>query len=388
MKDLSFMHQKYLVSTYPFRGKTFIKGNGAYLYDEQGNQYLDLVSNYGVNIFGHCHPHLTHALQNQINTLPVLHCSFANDIRAQAAHQLVSRCGGKLSQVYFSNSGAEAIEAALKFSILATGNKRIIATKGAYHGKTLGALSVTASQKYRSQFEPLLWDVKFINFGDIKTLEQTINKQTTAVILEPIQGESGVIFPPKNYLKKVRKLCNENNTLLILDEIQTGMGRTGTFLACHQTNVEPDIVCLGKGLAGGTAVGVTLVTQKIANHIPKAIHTSTFGGNPLVCAGILATLNLLTKKQLQANICLGNYFLEKLHSLKNSRIKEIRGQGLMIGIEVTGDRNQILKALQVQNIIAAPANDQVVRFLPPYIITKNQIDHVTNIFNKALKAKS
>ncbi|MBI5221977.1 MAG: aspartate aminotransferase family protein [Candidatus Magasanikbacteria bacterium] len=384
MRDISLIHQLYLLNTYPFRGKTFVKGRGCYLYDENGRTYLDLTSNYGVNIFGHNYPEMTKALQEQLAGLTNLHCSFANDIRAKAAEVLVKRCGENISKVYFSNSGTEAVEAALKFAALATGKKEIISTAGAYHGKTFGALSVTHLQKYHQGIEDLLWKVKFILFGDSRALAGAISKDTAAFIAEPIQGEAGVIIPPARYLEEARNICRKNNVVLILDEVQTGAGRTGTFLAAQQSNAAADIICLGKGLAGGIPAGATLVSGDIARKIPKSFQTSTFGGNPLACRGIVETLRLLDEKMLERVGELEKFFINDLANLKSKRIKEVRGRGLMIGVEIDGNRDEILKKMQQKGILACPAGDQTVRFLPPYIITELEIGKTVSVLSEIL----
>lgn len=383
--DYEKLQQEYMVNTYVNRKLTLIKGNGIFLFDENGKKYLDFMSNYGVNIFGYNHPKITKTLFNQIKQLTSLHGSFNNDIRAIASEALVKRCGKKYCQVYWSNSGAEAIEAALKFAVLTTGKRKFIVADHGYHGKTLGALSATSGDKYKQPFEPLLWKFVQIPFNDTKALENEIDDTTAAFIVEPIQGESGIIVPKKNYLSEVKKICGKKGVLLILDEIQTGTGRTGYFLASQKDNVFADILCLGKGLAGGIPVGATIINKRVRGSIYKHIHTSTFGGNPLACAGVLVTLSLLDKTQLIHNQKTGQYFLEQLSSIKSNLINEARGAGLMIGLDVKDKRNNILKMLQNESILAIPAGDNVVRFLPPYIIEKKQIDIVIDKLNKIFK---
>lgn len=382
MKDIKVLHQKYLLNTTAFRGKSFIRGDGYYLYDEADLPYIDLMTNYGVSIFGYNHPNITSALSDQLKTLPTLHSSFSNDIRAEAAISLVKKCGGRLTNVYFSNSGAEAIEAALKFAIFATGKSKFISMEGAYHGKTFGSLAVTASHKYKIGLEKNLWQTEFVTYGDIDALSTALTSDIAAVILEPIQGETGIVMPPVGYLKAVEDLCRQNGILLIVDEIQTGVGRTGTFLYSQSENVEPDIVCLGKGLAGGIPVGATLVGAEIVSKVPKLSQTSTFGGNPLACRGVLEVIALLDDQTLAEITELGNEFRNGLNSLKSKIIKEVRGKGLMIGLEVTGDRGELLKRIQETQILACPAGDNVIRFLPPYIINKKLIKEVVTKLHK------
>lgn len=379
------LQQEYMVNTYINRKLTLIKGDGLFLFDENGHKYLDFMSNYGVNIFGYNHPKITKTLSNQLKQLTSLHGSFNNNIRAIASEALIKRCGEKYSQVYWSNSGTEAIEAALKFAVLATGKRKFIVANHGYHGKTLGALSATFGEKYKKPFEPLLWQFISIPYDNPKALSQAIDKNTAAFIVEPIQGESGIIIPNKGYLSKIKKICEKKGVLLILDEIQTGLGRTGYFLTSQKENVSGDILCLGKGLAGGIPVGATIINKRVRSSIYKHIHTSTFGGNPLACAGVLATLSLLDKTQLDHNIKTGQYFLKKLSSLKPKLINQVRGEGLMIGLDVKDKRNEILKTLQEESILAIPAGDNVIRFLPPYIIEKKHVDTVVDKLNKVFK---
>lgn len=375
----------FCVNTYVNRGLTLVEGEGVYLYDTNDTQYLDLMSNYGVNIFGYHHPDITKTLVKQVEKLTTLHGSFNNDVRASAAKALVKRCGGNLKQVYFSNSGSEAVEAALKFAVLATGKKRFIVAAHGYHGKTLGALSATQGEKYKEAFTPLLWDFETVEFGDSKALEKVLNDETAAVILEPVQGEGGIYPPASGYLKKVRQLCDQHGVLLIIDEIQTGCGRTGTFLASQRDEISYDIVCLGKGLAGGIPVGATLINNEIAQSIPKHIHTSTFGGNPLACAGIVATLNLLDETLLNHVDEIGNYFMKQLSQIRSEQIVSVRGQGLMLGLELQENRDQVLKELQQYHILAIPAGDNVVRFLPPLLIEKKHVDQLVQALTQILK---
>ncbi len=385
MKNYQFLQQRYVVNTYPNRQLTLIRGDGVYLYDKQNNQYLDLMSNYGVSIFGYNNKTISEAIIDQLNKLPTLHGSFNNDIRAEASMQLVKRCGENYYQVYWSNSGAEAIEAALKFAVLATGKKKFIACEHAYHGKTLGALSATDGEKYRQSFKPLLWDFSRIPYSDTAALESAIDKDTAAFIVEPVQGEGGLIPPKKGYLKKVKDICRKNNVLLIVDEIQSGTGRTGYFLASHEEKVGADIVCLGKGLAGGIPIGATVVSQKVTLKIPKNSHTSTFGGNPLACAAVLAVLKLLDKKQLDHVKTIGEYLISSLKYLKFSSIIAIRGKGLMIGVVVKAEkRNEILKKLQQEKVLVIPAGENVVRLLPPYIIEKKHVNLVVQKLTKVI----
>ncbi len=385
-RKFEILQRRYLVDSYINRGLTFVRGEGCYLIDESGEKYLDLMSNYGVNIFGYNHPYLTQRIAAELPELMALHGSFNNDLRALAAQELVSRCGHGLSRVQFSSSGAEAIEAALKFAVLATGRKKFIACGGGFHGKTLGALSATYQPRYRAPFEPLLWDFKFIPYNDLDSLEEAADNTVAAFLLEPIQGEGGINVPAEGYLREVRSICQQRGVLLILDEIQAGAGRTGSFLASDEEIEEMEILCLGKGLAGGLPFGATLVSREIAEKIPRSIHTSTFGGNPLACAGLLATLELLNDALFLHVKEIGDYFLGRLREIKSDLIVEVRGKGLMIGVEVKEKRDCIIKELQKRKILAVPAGSSVVRFLPPYIVEKTQIDECVEKLEEVIKS--
>ncbi len=379
--------KNYFVASYPDRGVAFAGGEGMYLTEKRGTKYLDFGSNYGVSIFGYNHPRITRALSDQLHRLVSLHGSFGNDVRQEAARRLVERCGGKISKVFFSNSGSEAMEAALKFTKLFTGTSRFVAFRNSYHGKTLGSLSATSGEKYRQAFEPLLWHFTHVQLGDKKSLEEAVKGEIAAIILEPVQGEGGLYAAPAGYLEYLQALCSERNILLIVDEIQCGTGRTGTFLASQLYGLAPDIMCLGKGIAGGVPVGVTLVSESVAERIPVHVHTSTFGGNPLACAGIVAVLKEFEDGALLKHVGdMGAYFLRQLKTLTHPSIVDVRGVGLMLGIELRENVTPVLKALQDRRIIAIPAGSHIVRFLPPYIVTKQDIDTVTaalkNIFQQ------
>ncbi len=373
-----------LLDLYPNRGLRFVRGDGAYLEASDGRRYLDLATNYGVSIFGYGHPAITAALTAQIEALPTLHGSFVSDVRVKASLALARRLPMESPAICWSNSGAEAVEAALKFAVLATGRKRFVACRNGYHGKTLGALSATDSAKYRGPFEPLLWEFARVEFGDADALRRAIDDRTAAVIVEPVQGEGGVIVPPAGYLADTRRVTQEAGALLIVDEIQTGCGRTGRFLALEHERVRPDIVCLGKGLAGGIPIGATAVTGSVAASIPRGIHTSTFGGNPLAGAGALAVLALLTEEQLAEIAARGERFLSRLrHEAPAETL--VRGTGLMVGVVTGTRRDDILKALQRRGVLAIPAGSDVVRFLPPFVASADDLDRAAALLGEVLR---
>jgi acetylornithine/succinyldiaminopimelate/putrescine aminotransferase len=373
-----------LLDLYPNRGIRFVRGEGAYLEASDGRRYLDLMTNYGVSILGHGHPALTAALSAQLQALPTLHGSFASDVRVKASVALARRLPMESPAVCWSNSGTESVEVAIKFAAVASRRKRFVACRNGFHGKTLGALSANGTEKYRAPFEPLLWDFEHVEYGDADALRGALNDTTAAVIVEPIQGEAGVCLPPPGYLKEVRRLASEAGVLLIMDEIQTGCGRTGSFLGCEHEQVAPDIVCLGKGLGGGIPVGATAVSGSIAARLERGVHTSTFGGNPLACAGALAILQFLTPDVMCDVWRLGDGFMARLRDVLPSSAS-VRGRGLMIGVEVQGRRDEALKGLQREGILAIPAGSDVVRFLPPYVVSPQDLDRAAEVLGSLLR---
>jgi LysW-gamma-L-lysine/LysW-L-ornithine aminotransferase len=372
-----------LLELYPNRGLRFVRGNGAYLEAADGRQYLDLMTNYGVSIFGYGQPEIEAALMAQLAALPTLHGSFGSDVRVKASVALARRLPMESPSVCWSNSGAEAIEAALKFAAIATGKKRFVACRHAYHGKTLGALSATDSPKYRAAFEPLLWEFEHVPFGDATALAAALDDRTAAVLVEPIQGEGGMFVPPPGYLQAVRQAASDAGALLVVDEIQTGCGRTGRFLALERDGLSPDILCLGKGLAGGVPVGATAVSGEVAAAVPRGVHTSTFGGNPLACAGALAVLGLLSDGLLAEIDRLGDHFLARLREAAPAPC-EVRGVGLMAGVAMPAGRDEALKALQKGGILAIPAGTDVVRFLPPFVVSEADLDRAAESLAKVV----
>lgn len=381
--DARAIERAFMAPGYADRGLTFVRGEGVHLIDERGDRWLDLMSNYGVSIFGHGHPRLVEALARQAGRLLSLHGSFHNDARAAAARALSTRCGAGPGKVCFTNSGAEAVEAALKFAALATGRRRFVACRRGFHGKTLGALSATHEPRLRAPFEPLLWDFVRVEHGDIDALERAL-EGAAAFIVEPIQGEGGIRTAPSGYLREAGELCRARGAILIADEIQSGMGRTGRFLASDEDAGPRDIVCLGKGLAGGIPAGAAVVSAEIAAGIPRSIQTSTFGGNPLASAGIAAALALLDDDLLAHVREIGSYFRQRLANLPTTRIEEVRGVGLMIGVRVTGPRDLVLKRLQDSRVLAIPAGEDTVRFLPPYVIERGHVDFAADALLAAL----
>ena len=369
---------------YAKRDIALVRGEGVYLWDSDGNRYLDLMSNYGVNILGHSHPHVTAAIQRQAATLINCHQSFASDVRVAFLEKLLGLAPEGLTHAFLSNSGTEAVEAALKFSWVSTGRSKIVAAKRGYHGRTIGSLFATADKKYRDPFAGLLGEAEHVAYGDLDALAAAVDERTAAVVLEPIQGEGGIQLPPPDYLRQVREIAHAAGAILIFDEVQTGF-RTGSYFACQQEDVAPDILCLAKGLASGVPIGATLVTSEIAVAQQGGAHGTTFGGNPLACAAGLATLEALEADRLIPQSAeVGDYLLEQIRALKHPKIRDARGKGMMIGIELKIRSTPVLRGLQSRGVLALPAGSLVIRFLPPLLLTKQQADHAVTTLAETL----
>jgi len=358
---------------------TIEKGLGSHVWDVEGKEYIDCMGGYGVALVGHRNERVVNALKIQLDKIITVHSSFYNKTREEFLETLISVSPKGLSQVHLNNSGAEAVEAAIKFARKFTGKKGMVAMRGSYHGKSMGALSLTFSPKYRKSFQPLVEKAEFTPFGDIESLRSAIDDETGFVIMEPIQGESGIHVAPDGFLQDVRKLCDEKGILLIFDEIQAGLGRTGRMWASEHWNTIPDIMCLAKGIAGGVPMGATLVRPDILSCISKGEHSSTFGGNPLSCAAGTATIQALTQDGLIENADkLGKKFFEGLEDLKAKHqiIREVRGKGLMIGIELKFEVKDILMDGIKNGILLLYSGRNILRLLPPLVFTEEDITKV------------
>ncbi len=366
---------------------TVERGKGAHVWDIDGKEYIDCMGGYGVALVGHQNERVVKAIKEQVDKIITVHSSLYNKTREEFLKTLVELAPKHLTQVHLNNSGAEAIEAAIKFARKFTGKKGMVAMKGSYHGKSFGALSITFNPKYKKAFEPLVEKVSFASYGDIESLRSVVDQDTAFVILEPIQGESGIIVPPDGFLQEVRQLCDEKGILLIFDEIQAGLGRTGRLWACEHWNTAPDILCLAKGIAGGVPMGATLVRQDILSAISKGEHSSTFGGNPLSCAAGIASLRALTEDGLIENSeKMGKIFREGLEKLKekHSIIREIRGKGLMIGVEMKFEIRDILMNLIKEGVLMLYSGRNILRILPPLVISENDITKVLQSLDSVL----
>ncbi len=355
---------------------TVERGLGTHVWDTNGKEYIDCMGGYGVALVGHCNPRVVRAIKAQLDKIITVHSSLYNKTREQFLESLIKIAPKNLTQVYLNNSGTEAVEAAIKFARKFTGKTGMVAMNGSYHGKSFGSLSLTFSQKYRKPFEPLVEKVSFSPFGNIEALRSTVNSDTAFVIIEPIQGESGIHVAPDGFLQDVRKLCNEKGILLIFDEIQSGLGRTGKMWAGQHWETTPDIMCLAKGIAGGVPMGATLVRQDILACISKGEQSSTFGGNPLSCAAGIATIEALTQDGLVENAAkMGKLFREGLERLKEKHkiIREVRGKGLMIGVEIKFEVKDILFDGITNSLLLLYSGKNILRLLPPLVISESDI---------------
>jgi acetylornithine/LysW-gamma-L-lysine aminotransferase len=363
---------------YGKRDAVMVRGSGAVMWDENGKAYIDCVGGIGVANIGHSHPRLVGALAEQASSLITCQEMFYNDRRAELLARLAALTPGDLNRFFLCNSGAEAIEGAIKFARLSSGRPGIIAATRGFHGRTLGALSATHKAAYRQPFSPLVPGFSHVPFNDIDALRAAIEAETAAVLVEIIQGEGGVFPGDRAYFQALRQLCDENDLLLIVDEIQTGFGRTGRWFAADHMDLVPDILCLGKAVAGGLPMGVTAFGPRISNLTP-GVHGSTFGGNPLVCAASLAALDIIEEEDLVArSAAMGAYFKERLSTIDSPLVREVRGLGLMIGIDLRLRAMPIVKRLMDEGVLVLTAGKTVLRLLPPLVITREQIDQVVN----------
>lgn len=377
------IENKFTSGVYAKQTLTIVRGQGASLFDTDGNEYLDCSSGHGVANLGHAHPKIADALYKQASTLITLFESFPNDQRAILMQKMTSLVEG-LDRVFFCNSGTESVEAAFKFARISTGRKNIVAAMRAFHGRTYGALSATFNKKYREGFEPLVPGFSHVAYNNIEALDKAVNEETAAVILEVVQGEGGVYPATAEYIQAARRICDERGALLIVDEIQTGFGRTGKMFAIQHFGVTPDLLTCAKSIAGGIPMGAVLIGKNIKNLVP-GVHGSTFGGNPLSCAAANAALDVIKEEDLAGQAeAKGKYLMEKLKEIQSPNIREIRGIGLMIGIEMKQKVAPYLKTLQELKIIALNAGMTVIRLLPPLVISYEQIDHLVDVLSKVL----
>ena len=382
-----------LANNYKRRKISFKNGKGSFLYSSKGRKYIDFVQGIAVNSLGHANPYLSKALKKQVSKLWHVSNAFLIPEGEKLAKRLTKYTFAE--KIIFQNSGAEATEAAIKvarkyfFSIGKKQKNRIICIKNSFHGRTIAAISASGSKKMTNGFGPKAPGFDHFIFGDHKKLKKMINKRTAAIMVEPIMGEGGIKVIPEWCLKELRKICNKKKILLILDEVQCGIGRTGKFFAFEHANVKPDIVPIAKGIGGGFPVGAVLMTNKVAKCITPGTHGSTFGGNPLAMSVGNAVLDQLFKKNFLKNVTkLSKYFLIELNKIKNEYpkiIKDIRGKGFLIGIQLQFDQSKFIKSLEKNYLLTIRAAENVIRVLPPLNVKKNEIDLALKIIKKVCK---
>ena len=369
---------------YPKRPLAIVRGEGIWLWDAQGRRFMDMTSGQGVALVGHSHPTVVEAVRRQAELLITCPEIFYNDRRSELYAALSQYTPDGLNRFFLCNSGAEAVEGALKFARLRTGRPGIVAAKSGFHGRTLGALSATWNPSYRRGFGPLLPEVAHIPFNDLRAAEAAIDASTAAVILEVVQGEGGVVTAKREFLETVNQMCEQRGALLIFDEIQTGLGRTGRRFAAEHFSVAPDVLCLGKGLAGGLPIGAVVWRDSLGQW-PRGSHGSTLGGNPLACAAATATVKLLDSGLAEHAARVGESFLTDLRGLGHPMIREVRGLGLMIGVDLRRRVTPVLKALMERGVLALPAGPTVLRLLPPLIVSEDQLSEVLDTILEVLE---
>ena len=360
-----------------------IKGKGAYLIDENGKRYLDFIGGIATNVLGHTHPVFVKAIKEQSNQVAHVSNLYANPTSLKLAEKLIQLTDAPDARVFFCNSGTEANEAAIKLS-RKTGRTRIVSTIGAFHGRTIGALSITGQPDKRKPFLPLLDKVKYVPFGDIEAMRKTITKKTAMVIVEPIQGENGVIVPPAGYLKAIRQICDSTGALFVIDAIQTGMGRTGFWFGYEHEEITPDVITLAKGLGGGLPLGAMIAIGSAAELFKPGEHGSTFGGNPISCAAGLAAINEIEKRSLNEKALeLGEFLKNELLNIEG--VSEVRGRGLLLGIGIEKPwAKEIANYLLAKGVLVNSPNENTIRIAPPLIITKKEASKFVKVFSEVM----
>ncbi len=382
------LFDKYVIANYGRLPRVIVKGQGCYLYDADGNKILDMFPGWAVSAIGHCHPKVVEALRRQAGELLHIDNTFYSEPQGKLAQLLSERAfGGKC---FFCNSGAEANEAALKLARLHTSQEKykFITAEGSFHGRTFATVTATAQPKYHEGFLPLLPGFVYVPFNDIAALESAFSDEVAAVLIEPIQGEGGINVATAEYLQTIRRLCDEKGAVMILDEVQTGMGRTGKWFGYQHFDVVPDIITMAKALGGGVAIGAMMATEEVAASLVPGKHASTFGGNCLACAAGVAVIEAIEEDNLLKNaVELGQYVKDKFEQLKQKHfiIDSVRGIGLMIGVQLTSPCKEIVDKCLEKGLRINCTSNTVLRFMPPMIATKSQIDQAIEILDSVLK---
>lgn len=384
MSNFKNLIDQYEVDVYPKRDVVITKGKDATVWDENGTEYIDCAAGIGVATIGHCNPSVVNAIKEQAETLITNPAIFYNDKRGLFLEKLLSVAPESLKTAFLTNSGTEAVEAAIKFARVSTGKTDFITAMKGFHGRTMGALSGTHKAEYREAFNPLVPGFSFVPYNKLDKLESAITEKTAGIILEVVQGEGGINLGSREYFEGVRELCDKNNIMFIVDEIQTGFCRTGKMFACNHYNLQPDLMTVAKGIGGGFPMGAVLCSDKV--NVPKGKHGSTFGGNPLACAAGIAAIDFMLKNNISdLSKEKGDYFVSKLKIDELSKVRSVRNLGVMIGIELKEKVQPYLLQLMENNILAMPAGKTVLRLLPPAVITNEQLDKVAEVINEILK---
>src|SRR3989339_444274 len=387
-KQIIELFDKYVISNYGRLPRAIVKGSGCYIYDADGNEILDMFPGWAVSGIGHCHPKVVEAIKKQAEILLHIDNTFYSEPQGRLAQLLSDRAfGGKC---FFCNSGAEANEAALKLARIATPPEkyRYITTEGSFHGRTFATVTATAQPKYHKGFLPLLPGFSYVPFNDVTALQKAFNDETAAVMVEPIQGEGGINVASAEFLQTIRDLCDEAGAVMIIDEGQTGIGRTGKWFGYQQTDIVPDVITMAKALGGGVSIGAMMAKAEIAKSLVPGTHASTFGGNPLVCAAGIAVIEAIEEENLLENaVRMGQYAVEKLNQLKqkHSVIDHIRGIGLMIGIQLRSAGTKIVSRCLEKNLRINCTQENVLRFMPPMIVKAEHIDKAVEILDSVLE---
>jgi acetylornithine/LysW-gamma-L-lysine aminotransferase len=377
MSAIQELENRYSTGIYAKRELTVVRGEGARLWDEDGNVYIDCIGGMGVASVGHAHPKVARAIAEQAHTLITCHELLYNDRRAQLLEKLAQVTPPGLDRFFLCNSGTEAIEGAIKFARMSTGKSGIVATMRGYHGRTLGSLSATWAPKSEEHFGPLPGGFQHVAYNKLDALDEVVDRdKTAAVVLEVVQGEGGVRPASAEYVQGAQQLCRERDALLIVDEVQTGFGRTGAFFACEHYGLEPDIMTMAKAIAGGVPMGAFAIGPRVQT-IHKGTHSSTFGGNPLACAAACAVIDVMQEERLPERAAeVGAYFKEKLEAMASPKVREVRGLGLLLGVELKTKVGPLLRELMQRGVLVAAAGTTVLRFLPPLVITTEDVDTV------------
>lgn len=371
---------QYVMQTYGRQPIVLSKGAGSRVWDVNGTEYIDCVAGIAVNNIGHCHPKMVEALKDQAEALIHVSNLYYTEAQAKLAEELVNVTG--MGRVFFCNSGTEAVEAAMKLARVATGKTDFIAVENSFHGRTLGSLTLTYKDMYRKPFRPLVQEEVFVPFNDSQAIADAITENTAAVVMEPIQGEGGIIVPSDSYLKEVRQICDETGTLLIFDEVQTGFGRTGEWFCKDHSGVEPDIMTMAKALGGGFPMGAIAAREGLS--FGRGEHAATFGGSPLACAAALASIDVIREEKLvQRSKEIGEYFRNKLENMSLDDVVEVRGRGLMLGVEFNRNCADLVDHGRENGVLLNCTSENVLRIAPPLVITKEEIDRVVAVLEQA-----